>query len=85
MTDCGRRVMLAEATVAEHPKKKAPATSGGGGMGSTDLLISLDIEHGAVASRPRSQPRADVVNAYWDRDMDVALGDSGTAPPVAVR
>jgi hypothetical protein len=28
--------MLAEATVAEHLKKKAPAMSGGGGMSSTD-------------------------------------------------
>jgi hypothetical protein len=28
--------MLADATVAEHPKKKAPAMSGGGGMGGTD-------------------------------------------------
>jgi hypothetical protein len=36
VTDCGGRVMLAEATVAEHLKKKAPAMSGGGGMGSTD-------------------------------------------------
>jgi hypothetical protein len=35
VTDCGGRVMLAEATVAEH-LKKAPAMSGGGGMGSTD-------------------------------------------------
>jgi hypothetical protein len=35
VTDCGWRVMLADATVA-HPKKKAPAMSGGGGMGGTD-------------------------------------------------
>jgi hypothetical protein len=27
--------MLAEATVAEHPKKKAPAMSGGGGIGGS--------------------------------------------------
>jgi len=46
VTDCGGRVMLAEAMVAEHPNKKAPAMSAGGGNGRYGRLWMAPADQG---------------------------------------